>query len=376
MTTKIASSPIIPPHSAQTGAQQLISSSIQSDTTNRSTSSLAPSRPTTGQLHLPAPVPMYPQPPNNLHGNNSGYTLPNPAFATGGQARPQFAAISGSTSGLENTNSLSSTHRSSNVYSSGTDQGFVVTQSDLTLEGLAQRWQAYQAMMKKRYAEVPFYRRWTKSKWILLFSALLLLGYSCATLAVALRYMLDQVELSAVVMEFHSNIVYLSMAASIMGIVCALMGLIGIFLENRTWLSWYTLLLWPTFALYVSVGYISFRRAKNHLRAHLKDDWIHSYTREQRLIVQRNLKCCGYQDPTYFGEYDLRCFPMINLPGCQHKYNLYERNLLSDCWTAAFSIAAVQLFVMLCALLCSNHVDGMLRSGRPGLKSFKEEKEE
>jgi len=166
-------------------------------------------------------------------------------------------------------------------------------------------------------------------------------------------------------------------------------------------------MLWPVFALYVSVGYIAFRRAKNHLRAHLKDEWIHSYTREQRLLVQRNvsqsptgtedlsllshylifwrysyccsvlfvskqLKCCGYQAPSYYGEYDLRCFPMTNLPGCQHKYNLYEDRLLTTCWNASFILVPFQLFVMIAALLCSNHVDGMLRSARPGLKSFKE----
>ena len=69
----------------------------------------------------------------------------------------------------------------------------------------------------------------------------------------------------------------------------------------------------------------------------------------------------------------MRCFPMTNLPGCQHKYNQYEYSLLTSCWTYSFSIVPVQLFVMIVALLCSNHVDGMLRSGRSGLKSFKEE---
>jgi len=67
---------------------------------------------------------------------------------------------------------------------------------------------------------------------------------------------------------------------------------------------------------------------------------------------------------------------MINLPGCQFKYREYEREVLSTSWTASFSILPLQLFVMIVALLCSNHVDSMLRSARPGMKSFKEEKEE
>ncbi|KAF9114327.1 hypothetical protein BGX27_011147 [Mortierella sp. AM989] len=183
---------------------------------------------------------------------------------------------------------------------------------------------------------------------------------------------LEEYEHAVVVMEFHGNLIYIAMAASALGILSALLGLVGIFRENRLLLSWYSILLWPVFALYISVGYIAFRRAKNHLRTHLREEWVHSYSREQRLLVQRNLKCCGYQDPAWFGEYDLRCFPMINLPGCQHKYNVYEDKLLTTCWTASFTLAPFQLFVMIAALLCSNHVDGMLRSGRPGLKTFKQ----
>ncbi|KAI1317060.1 hypothetical protein EDD11_009043 [Mortierella claussenii] len=253
------------------------------------------------------------------------------------------------------------------------DRNYNLTQNDATLEGLAERWQAYQAWWQKQYKEQPFYKIWTKSKWILLLSAILLLAYSGAGLGVSLGYIFGHFEYSVVVMEFHSTIIYIALIASIVGLLSALLGLVGIFKEDRILLSWYNLMLWPAFALFLSVGYIAFRRAKNHLRAHLKDEWIHSYTREQRLLVQRNLKCCGYQDPTWYGEYDLRCFPMINLPGCQHKYNLYEDKLLSICWTASFVLVPFQLFVMIAALLCSNHVDGMFRSGRPGLKSFKEQ---
>jgi len=217
LTTKLASSPIIPPHSAPT-SQQLISS-MRSDTINRSTSSFgtsastpgqsklalkqsrgpspAPvySQPTSGRLQsqpqLHAPVPMYPQPPNGQIGNRNNTSFPNPNSAS------QLATATpvASTYGRDNANSLSSTHRSSNNHSAGTE-GYNVTQSDLTLEGLAQRWHAYQAMMKKRYTEVPFYRRWTKSKWILLFSTLLLLGYSCAVLTVSLGYTLESKLLS------------------------------------------------------------------------------------------------------------------------------------------------------------------------------------
>ncbi|KAF8948837.1 hypothetical protein BGZ46_005283 [Entomortierella lignicola] len=267
---------------------------------------------------------------------------------------------SGSLEGLENAaNSVSSTHRSSRNLTPANDPNYNLTQSDLTLDGLAQRWKAYQAVMKKQYAEEPFYRRWTKSKWILLFSSLLLLAYSVGILIVSIGY-----------------ITHMALAGSILGIITALIGLVGTLRENRFWLSIYTILLWPVFGLYVSVGYIAFRRSHARLRAHIKDEWINTYDRDQRIIVQQNLKCCGFQTPSWYAEYDLRCFPMTVLPGCQHKFSLYELNFLKTSYTIAFSIVPVQLFVMISALLCSNHVDAMLRSGRAGLKSFKEEKKD
>ncbi|KAG0257588.1 hypothetical protein BG011_003868 [Mortierella polycephala] len=287
----------------------------------------------------------------------NNYDLPQPnSFTDTGLARPPSM---GSPNGRAYSNNVSSTHRSSRNLSPGVDANYNLTQSDLTLDGLSQRWHAYQAMMRKYYAEAPFYRRWTKSKWILLFSTFLLLAYSVAVFVFSLGYLLK-----------------MSLVASVCGIVCALVGLVGTFREDRVWLSWYTTLLWPVFALYVSIGYITFRRTKEKLHDRLRAEWTYTYSRDQRLTIQRNLKCCGYLNSNNFGEYDPRCFPMINLPGCVYKYHRFELKLLDICWTAAFSIVPFHLFVMISALLCSNHVDGMLRSARPGLKSFKEEKEE
>ncbi|KAF9928992.1 hypothetical protein FBU30_001997 [Linnemannia zychae] len=200
------------------------------------------------------------------------------------------------------------------------EPNYNLIQTDATLEGLAQRWYAYQAVMQKSYAEDPFYKRWTRSKWILLFSALLLLGYSGAILGFSLSYILMKPEDYRIVMEFHSNLVYLSLAGSICGIASALVGLVGIFKESR-------------------------------------------------------LYCCGYQDSANLPEYDMRCFPMTTLPGCHRKHWLYEKNLLKTVWTMSFTVASLQLFVMVVALLCSNHINNLLRSARPGLVSFRDKKQ-
>lgn len=88
----------------------------------------------------------------------------------------------------DNSSSRSSAHN----LAIGTDRNYNMTQTDMTLEGLAERWNAYQAWWAKQYKEQPFYRIWTRSKWILLFSAVLLLGYSGALFAVSLGYMLGR----------------------------------------------------------------------------------------------------------------------------------------------------------------------------------------
>ncbi|KAK3832270.1 MAG: hypothetical protein JOS17DRAFT_120244 [Linnemannia elongata] len=328
------------------------------------------------QPYQPQPIAPYQQPTPAFYSydsNNSDHSNNNNRVSGG---TPPSSHNTAQLGGYQQSQSTDSTHRSSRNMSPAPEPGYNLIQTDATLEGLAQRWYAYQAVMKKSYAEDPFYKRWTRSKWILLFSALLLLGYSTAILYFSLSYILQKVPNSPVVMEFHSNIVYLSLAGSVFGIASAFVGLVGIFRENRIWLSYYTIVLWPGFALYVAVGYIAFRRAKLHLRAHIKEDWITSYTREQRLLVQRNLFCCGFQDSTYFAAYDMRCFPTTTLPGCEHKYSLFEKDLLTSLWTWSFTVAPVHLFVMIVALLCSNHVNNLLRSARPGLVSFKDKKQE
>lgn len=90
------------------------------------------------------------------------------------------------------------------------------------------------------------------------------------------------------------------MAASIAGIATAAMGLYGIVRENRVWLSWYTFLLWPVFALYVAVGYEAFAGTQSNRRARLQKAWNNTYTREQRLIVQKNVRPFNFVHHSFF----------------------------------------------------------------------------
>lgn len=89
---------------------------------------------------------------------------------------------------------------------------------------------------------------------------------------------------------FYFYLFLVAFVGSIVAIVSAAVGFLGIFRENRSLLTIYTTMLWAVFALYVAVGYIAFRREKNHLNQRLRDEWIHNYTRDQRLLVQRQVK--------------------------------------------------------------------------------------
>lgn len=142
------------------------------------------------QTYQPQPIAPYQQPMPAFYSydsNNSDYSNNN-RFSG---ATPPSSHNTTQQGGYQQSHSTDSTHRSSRNMSPAPETNYNLIQTDATLEGLAQRWYAYQEVMKKSYAEDPFYKRWTPSKWILLFSALLLLGYSSAILYFSLTYIIQ-----------------------------------------------------------------------------------------------------------------------------------------------------------------------------------------
>ncbi|KAG0023598.1 hypothetical protein BGZ82_010690 [Podila clonocystis] len=162
--------------------------------------------------------------------------------------------------------------------------------------------------------------------------------------------------------EMHRNIM---MAAAPLGIFVALIGFVGILSQNRKVLSIYTILLWPLFGLITAVGYICYRRLHVSLYQKLKFSWINEYSRDDRLVIQNALSCCGFRSLGDYPSYDLHCFPRAPLPACESRFIQYQQDLLSTASSAAFILVPVQLVVMIIALLCSNHVDHLYRSAYP-----------
>ncbi|KAI8332347.1 hypothetical protein BC941DRAFT_402433 [Chlamydoabsidia padenii] len=146
-------------------------------------------------------------------------------------------------------------------------------------------------------------------------------------------------------------------AASLLCIVTSIIGYIGIIHKNRLFLGYYSLMLWGCFALITTVGYLGFKQRTWNLKAQLGVRWRHDYTMEQRELLQANLHCCGFENPSDHAAYFSRCWAESLLPGCQHKFHLFENAFLLNAYTMAFSILPLHIIIMVVSILCSNHVD-------------------
>ncbi|KAG0064638.1 hypothetical protein BGZ90_002109 [Linnemannia elongata] len=211
---------------------------------------------------------------------------------------------------------------------------------------------------------------WTRSKLLLLLANIILLGYAVTcTVIMTMSWRGDPWTKpyldSGIMMIANHNVLLLMMVTAPFGVFIALLGFIGIFTQSRKILSWYTILLWPLFAMITSIGYICFRRSHISLYQKLKFSWVNEYTRDDRLVIQNAFNCCGYRSLSDYPSYDLHCFPRAPLPSCESKFLQYQQDLLSNTSSAAFTLLPIQLLVMLVALLCSNHIDSLYRTAYP-----------
>lgn len=141
-----------------------------------------------------------------------------------------------------------------------------------------------------------------------------------------------------------------------MGIVTSLIGWAGILLNNRGFLAWYTFLLWICFAFLVTPGYIAYKKRTFNLEGKINKQWSQQLGASGRLAIQNQLDCCGYFSPFVLATVSQTCYARSILPGCKGLYMKYERVILQRWFTVAFALVPFHLFVMVSALLCSNHV--------------------
>lgn len=96
----------------------------------------------------------------------------------------------------------------------------------------------------------------------------------------------------------------------------SLLGFAGIFLNNRTFLAVFTLLLWIDFGLLIAPGYITYKQKTFNLEGKINSQWSRDLGTEGRLRIQDavcqfsffsqdhstdadifQLRCCGYYSP-------------------------------------------------------------------------------
>ncbi|KAI7856575.1 tetraspanin Tsp2 [Circinella umbellata] len=204
--------------------------------------------------------------------------------------------------------------------------------------------------------------RWSTFKWWIILSNTLLFCYGLGILLLAI------LTFGKFYLRADVFIVGQKTLLNLTGTLCvftALVGYVGIILNNRTVLTCYNLLLWVTFAMVASIGYVSYRKNKWNIDGKLSYQWHYDLTSNGRTRIQANLHCCGYKEFTDFHEKSSLCFPRTILPGCRFKYTQFTRQALSTCFIAAFSIVPAHLFVMVSAILCSNHVNRRFGKGLP-----------
>jgi hypothetical protein len=136
-------------------------------------------------------------------------------------------------------------------------------------------------------------------------------------------------------------------------------------LNNRAILAVYNFMMWPCFAMIASVGYVSYRKAKWNLDGKLSFQWHYGFQPADRSRIQANLHCCGYKQFDDFPERSNKCFPRTLLPGCKYKYQTWTAAGLKVAWIVAFGLLPLHLFVLVVALMCSNHVNRKFGKGLP-----------
>ncbi|KZP18575.1 hypothetical protein FIBSPDRAFT_920369 [Athelia psychrophila] len=189
--------------------------------------------------------------------------------------------------------------------------------------------------------------RWTRFKWIIFFSTIILTMYTLCALVFCLLTWFDVWTHADVVRVGNRTELILSTFAASLGVVVALIGWAGILLNNRSFLAVYSFMLWMVFILLLHTF---------NLEGKINSQWSRALGADGRLRIQNQLECCGYFSPFVEATVSQTCYARTILPGCKQVYLEFERNVLQHWYVVAFALVPIHIFCMVSALLCSNHV--------------------
>jgi hypothetical protein len=144
--------------------------------------------------------------------------------------------------------------------------------------------------------------------------------------------------------------------SSLLLLLASLVGIIGTLLNSRPILAVYVLLLFPSFISFVSVGYITYKKANFSLDAKVSEAWNLWYSPGARTVLQGALRCCGWSGPLHGAAASGTCYTRSPLPGCHGPLVRFERDTLSSASGTVFSLVPLHLANIFVGLLCANHV--------------------
>ncbi|CAO3679013.1 unnamed protein product [Rhizopus stolonifer] len=221
--------------------------------------------------------------------------------------------------------------------------------------------------MKRQWVDPSLKKkqRWSKHKWLLLFSNTLLFCYGLVTLLLSLLTLFKFYLRADVILVGERPILNLILTTGVICLFTSLVGYVGIMLNNRAILTWYNLFMWPCFGLIAAIGYTAYRKNKWNIEGKLSYQWHYNLNSDGRARIQANLHCCGYKSFSDYHERSNKCFPRTLLPGCKFKYQSFTTEALKITWIVAFSMIPLHLFVLLSGLLCSNHINRKFGKGLP-----------
>jgi hypothetical protein len=135
-----------------------------------------------------------------------------------------------------------------------------------------------------------------------------------------------------------------------------MVGITGTLLNSRPILAVYVLLLFPSFLSFVSVGYLTYKKANFSLDAKVSEAWHNWYSPSALTVLQGALGCCGWSGPLHGAAASGTCYARSPLPGCHGLLVRFERDVLSSVTGTVFSLVSLHLGNISVGLLCADHV--------------------
>ncbi|KAJ6577004.1 hypothetical protein DFH09DRAFT_914218 [Mycena vulgaris] len=198
--------------------------------------------------------------------------------------------------------------------------------------------------------------RWTRFKVILFIANIVLAVYSLVALIFIILVYLRTLKSSPILLVANRTELGLSALAASVTLATACLGFPGILLNNRPFLATYTFLLWICFGLLVVPGYVTYKRRTLNLEGKVNQQWSQELGAAGRLTIQSLLGCCGYSSPFVEATVSSTCYARSVLPGCKKDFLDFEKMALQRWYTVSFGLVPAHIAVMVCGLLCSNHV--------------------